>query len=117
MIRIITAVVAVTWVLSPSIASAQVFKCLSPTNALSIQSQPCQPSWSSETISGSTDFELIIRAYDDMKAKLRTGDIEGALSHFTESARPRHRKIFSTLANRLPDATDGLGRVVDVTFG
>lgn len=102
-------------VLAPN-ASVADFVCTSPTGLISLQTHACMASWKSEPLDGPPEMRLIIRSYDEMKDKLRTGNIEGALLHFTEDARPRYRKNFEFLGPRLAAAVDGLGRVANITF-
>ena len=55
--------------------------------------------------------------YDGMLARLRVGNIPGALSAFTGAAYERYNAIFTQLQPSLASIVDQLGQVREVTFG
>jgi hypothetical protein len=54
--------------------------------------------------------------YSGAMEKLRGGDIEGALSGFTENVSERYRGVFTALGPRLPSVVDQLGTIQDGTI-
>ena len=55
--------------------------------------------------------------YDALLARLRAGNIAGAMTAFTGSAYEKYNAIFGTLKDSLPTIVDQLGTVVDASFG
>ena len=58
----------------------------------------------------------LLAIYDGMLARLRAGNIPGALTAFTGSAYERHSEIFTQLQSSLAQIVDQLGEVKEVTF-
>ncbi|MGH6924111.1 MAG: PKD domain-containing protein [Propylenella sp.] len=54
--------------------------------------------------------------YSGAMAKLRGGDIEGALAGFTANVSERYRAVFTALGPRLPSVVDQLGTIQDGTI-
>ncbi|HET9650970.1 MAG TPA: DUF4124 domain-containing protein [Usitatibacter sp.] len=121
--------------------AADIYKCKGPGGAISVQDQPCPPDSTGERLKGlppappsdirkqaqpsqrsarsqdsqgAADGQAALRVYEQMIAKLKRGDVEGALSHFTETGRANHRRIFEQLGPKLPEAVDKLGRITTV---
>jgi hypothetical protein len=80
-------------------------------------SQPPAQKISVDHAASGIEDAAVIRVYEEMKAKLKRGDIEGALSHFTEVGKANQRTIFEQLGSALPNAVDNLGRIVEVQTG
>lgn len=59
---------------------------------------------------GPREAELL-GVYEKAMGKLRRGDVEGALSHFTPAGQARHRPMFESLRPRLATVVDNLGTV------
>ena len=63
-------------------------------------------------------FEGRLRAvYDGMLARLRAGNIPGALNAFTGSAYAKYNAIFTQLQASLPTLVDQIGDIEDISFG
>lgn len=63
-------------------------------------------------------FEGRLRAvYDGMLARLRAGNIPGALNAFTGSAYAKYSAIFTQLQATLPTLVDQIGAIEDISFG
>jgi len=60
---------------------------------------------------------LLSCTYARMLAKLRAGDIDGALAHFTASASDKYRGVFTALQPNLATTVDQLGTIQDATIG
>lgn len=61
-------------------------------------------------VQGPREGELL-GVYQKAMGKLRRGDVEGALSHFTPAGQARHRPMFESLRPRLATVVDNLGTV------
>ena len=55
--------------------------------------------------------------YDGMLARLRAGNVGGALNAFTGSAYAKYSAIFSQLQATLPTIVDQIGEIEDISFG
>lgn len=53
----------------------------------------------------------LVGVYEKAMGKLRRGDVEGALTHFTPAGQARHRPMFESLRPRLATVVDNLGTV------
>lgn len=55
--------------------------------------------------------------YQRMLTRLRSGNVQGALSLFADTSRERYEGIFDAIGGQVAAAVDGLGEIKAVTFG
>ena len=55
--------------------------------------------------------------YDGMLGRLRVGNVAGALTALTGTARDRYGPVLSQLEATLPSVVDGIGELREINFG
>ena len=86
--------------------------------ALDDQNQPIYSTTRTIVVLMPKLFEGRLRAvYSGMLARLRAGNIAGALTAFTGSSYAKYQSIFQQLQPTLPALIDQIGEVQDISFG
>jgi hypothetical protein len=59
---------------------------------------------------------MLSAKWEEMKAALINGDIEGALNYFHESSKEEYQEVFILLASRIPDISAAMSDIEKVYF-